>query len=211
MGGTLVRQKIHELIIEKALISNADTETCLSPASYEIRVGGYFDWEAGTKREIEEGSVIAVAPGGFAIMSSVEQVALPNNIIGMMYLRSTYARRGFLPWFQGIVDPGYQGGLSIVLHNRLSSAVKIEARERICHLVFEELEQPVEEGYRGHYQHSTGAQPAADIHPKPVVKTIGQPSVADTSKSSGTLLALLEQLAATDPETVSNLLKRLMY
>ena len=114
---------------------------------------------------------IAVAPNGFLLVGTVEQVTLPYDLLGMMYLRSTYARRGFMPWFQGIVDPGYRGALTIVLHNLTGELVPIYGDERICHLVFEQLPEPVEQGYEGAYQGSQGATPPRHA---PTVKVVGE-------------------------------------
>lgn len=171
MTGTLVRQNIRERIRDERLVENTNLEECLSPASYELRVGSYHDWSTNSRVDLQKGEAIAVAPNGFLLVGTVERVNLPNDIIGMMYLRSTYARRGFMPWFQGIVDPGYQGALTIVVHNLTGELVPIYGEERICHLVFEELPEPVEKGYEGAYQGSPGATPPRQA---PTVKIVGE-------------------------------------
>lgn len=208
----LVRRQIIDLIKSDSLLTNYDLENCVSPASYEMRVRGYYDWTSSQRVEIGDGRTVAVAPRGFAIFSTMEQVALPNDIIGMMYLRSTYARRGFTPWFQGIVDPGYQGGLSVILHNLTPSPILITGGERICHLVFERLPEPADEGYQGSYQHSPGGHPAADKDKGAPIPVIGQPLGGTVGGGiSPTMISVLEQLGSSDPEALQNLLKRLLY
>lgn len=144
MSGILTRQKILEKIKEEKLIENSDDLQCVSPVSYELRVASYHDWQTNTRVDLQEGEEISLAPNGFLLVGTVERVNLPNDLMGMMYLRSTYARRGFVSWFQGIVDPGYSGFLTLVLHNLNEDPVIIYGNERICHLVFEELPELVD-------------------------------------------------------------------
>jgi len=171
MTGKLVRQNIRKRIRDGRLVENINLNECLSPASYELRVGSYFDWSTNSRVDLQRGEAIAVAPNGFLLVGTVERVNLPNDLIGMMYLRSTYARRGFMPWFQGIVDPGYQGALTVVVHNLTGELVPIYGEERICHLVFDQLPEPVEKGYEGAYQGSPGASPPRQA---PTVRIVGE-------------------------------------
>ena len=163
MPGILVRQRIIPRITEQNMLENCDLEQCLAPASYELRVGSYFDRSANMHIELSDQETVFVSPGGFALIGTLERVHMPNDIVGFMYLRSTYARRGYVPWFMGLVDPGYEGGLTLTIHNLTSELIPIHGHERICHLVFEELEEPVDRGYEGAYQHSAGATPPAYV------------------------------------------------
>ena len=122
---------------------------------------------------------------------------LPYDIIGMMYLRSTYARRGFMPWFQGIVDPGFRGALTIVLHNLTGELVPIYGEERICHLVFDELPEPVEKGYEGAYQGSAGASPPRQA---PTVKIVGEKLTAIAKVGAEAIPRALLDEALRNPE-----------
>lgn len=144
MSGILVRQHIIVGIKEQQLVENANVDECASPASYELRVGSYYDWKTNERVSLASGEMIALAPNGFLRVGTMESVNMPFDIMGTMYLRSTYARRGLASWFQGIVDPGYKGELTIALHNLTGSLVSIYGAERICHLVFEQLFEPVD-------------------------------------------------------------------
>ena len=200
MSGTLVRQEIREYIEKDDLVENVDLDECLSPASYELRAGSYHDWGTNMRIDLQRGEAIAVAPHGFLLVGTVERVKLPNDIIGMMYLRSTYARRGFSPWFQGIVDPGYEGALTIVIHNLTGNLIPIYGEERICHLVFDKLSKPVEQGYRGAYQGSHGASPSR--YNTQTVKIVGETIVGIGKTAAETLVAELIR----NPEALSRLL-----
>ena len=197
MSGVLVRQQIISRIKKDNLVENADLAQCVGPASYELRVGSYHDWHAGTRVDLQKGEAIAVAPNGFLLVGTVERVTLPDDILGMMYLRSTYARRGFLSWFQGIVDPGYNGNLTVVLHNLTGDLVPLYGEERICHLVFEQLSEAVDQGYEGAYQGSQGASPPRQA---PTVKIVGEKlyELGKTATETGTKVLVTELLRNPD-------------
>jgi deoxycytidine triphosphate deaminase len=202
--GTLVSQHILERIESDGLIVNADIKQCLKPASYELRVGSYFD--PGTNKDIplDDGEGIAIAPRSFVLLGSKEMVDLPLEILGMLYLRSTYARRGFTAWFQGLVDPGYKGSLTFPLHNLTGNIIPVYGGERICHIIFERLSEAADQPYDGDYQGSKGATPASR---HPTLKIVGE-KLAEYGQiaAENAPRALLETIMS-NPE----LLKRLLY
>lgn len=203
MSGNLVRQQIINKIEKGNLVENADITHCVSPASYELRVGSYRERHIDRRIDLSVGEQIAIPPNGFILIGTIERVNIPLDIIGMMYLRSTYARRGFLSWFQGIVDPGYSGGLTIVLHNLTGELIPLSGGERICHLVFETLPEPVDQGYEGAYQGSEGATPPANPPMRIVGKMSETPGVYNPELSK----LLLEALQKNPEE----FLRRLLY
>jgi len=168
-SGILVSQYIVKNIENHQLIENADIPNCVKPASYELRIGSYS--EMGASVDLPVGKGIAIAPWSFLLIGTMETVNLPLDIIGMLYLRSTYARSGFVSWFQGIVDPGYSGSLTFVLHNHTDSIIPIYGGERVCHLIFQKLPEPADRPYDGVYQKSEGATPARYY---PALKVVGQ-------------------------------------
>jgi dCTP deaminase len=204
MPGQLVRQHIIQRIQGQNLVGNADIDECVAPASYELRVGSYFDWKLNESVPLSRGEAIALAPNGFLLIGTIETVQIPIDVIGMMYLRSTYARRGFVSWFQGIVDPGYKGGLTIALHNLTGGLVAIYGAERICHLVFEQLPEAVDRGYEGVYQGSQGATPPSHVQ---AFKIIGEKPPTEASGLVEILPKALYEELIKNPE----LLKRFLY
>jgi len=180
--GILPSQLIRRLTRESKLIENCKFKDCLSPASYELRVGSYS--EMGQRKDLLPGEFLEIPSCSFVLLGTIEQVRLPLDILGMMYLRSTYARLGLMPWFQGLVDPGYKGFLTVVLHNPMPEPIIVSHGQRICHLVFEKLLEPAERGYSGSYMRSSGAQPAAND--RRMVRTIrGLPRTLATRAVKG--------------------------
>jgi dCTP deaminase len=171
MSGKLIKEDIISRIKKQKLVENYDLQDCVKIISYELRVGSYYDSQMDRRIDLVRGEEIAVRPHSFLLLGTVERVNLPNDIMGMMYLWSSFARHGFVPYFQGIVDPGYKGNLTLMLHNLSGELVSIKGEESICHLVFEQLSQPVDKGYEGAYQDSKGASPSQYVS---TVKIVGE-------------------------------------
>ena len=104
--------------------------------------------------------MFGIAPNGFIRFGSIESVKFPNDLLGTMQLRSSYLREGFAPGMIGIVDPGFNGTLTIPLRNPTNELWHFYYGQRICHLIFHELSEPVHKGdeYDGEYQQSEGAK-----------------------------------------------------
>jgi dCTP deaminase len=94
--------------------------------------------------ELEKGQYFELLPGEHILVSSLESVALPNDLMAVMYPRSTTNRKGISVDLTGIIDSGYEGQLVIPIRNNTSSqSVRLYPGERFCQLVFEQLAQEV--------------------------------------------------------------------
>ena len=95
------------------------------------------------------------------LVSTIEKITLPNNLMAFCQLRSTFARAGVsIP--PTVVDAGFAGNLTIQLSCG-PFPVKISINTRFLHLVFAELKTPLKSGYEGKYKNDCGvAAPKAD-------------------------------------------------
>ena len=159
MSGILTDSQIRQRTTDQKLIEGF-SDACIAPASYELRIGRFRDPDTQSLVELNEGEVLEVQSGGFILLGTIERVNLPLDLVGVMYLRSSYARRGFTSWFQGLVDPGYEGKLTVALHNVSRANLALLGGDRICHLVFEQLPEKANRPYSGNYNQSEGATPA---------------------------------------------------
>lgn len=88
---------------------------------------------------------ITLRPNDFVLVPTYEKVKIPNNLIGLIEGRSTYARLGLsmhqtAPWIQ----PGWSG--PIILEIRNSGPLTIELTpliDRPCQLTFLKLSRPL--------------------------------------------------------------------
>ena len=93
MAGYLVAQQIREQLARRVI--ERGEEHCIAPASYELRVGSYRESRAGDPIELGAGEGVVVQPGGLLLVGTFETVHFPNDLIGFLYLKSSYARLDF--------------------------------------------------------------------------------------------------------------------
>lgn len=109
-------------------------------------INRYFTWE-----DFEE---IIVEPREHLLLSSIESLKLPLDVMGFIALKSTYARLGLsIP--PTIINAGSEGELTIELIGG-PFPVKIRKGDRIVQIVFVKLTSPPQNPYRGKYQNQSG-------------------------------------------------------
>lgn len=87
---------------------------------------------------------VNLMPGVFTLCGSLEKVRLPNNVMGVVYPRSSLNRRGMALDMTGVVDAGYEGFLVLPITNCNDMPVPLRKGERVASIVFHRLEEPVE-------------------------------------------------------------------
>ncbi len=103
---------------------------------------------------IEEGDSFIINPHEHVLLTTLEYIKLPDDIMAFVNLRSTYARLGiYAP--PTIVDAGFEGTLTIELVGG-EFPVRLYAGDRFLHLVLAKTTSPVEKPYRGKYQRQRG-------------------------------------------------------
>ena len=156
--GVLPYQKIKDLIDEDGLIENADIVNCIGPSSYELRIGTALSLSENKTYEIEEGMEFALKPLSHLLIGTFETIKMPNNLCATMFLKSKFGRGGFIPWGQGLVDPGYHGKLTISVINMSPHPHIFAGGEKLCHIIFQELAASTQKPYDGFYNGAVSAQ-----------------------------------------------------
>ncbi|MEW9491657.1 MAG: hypothetical protein TQ35_0005580 [Candidatus Aramenus sulfurataquae] len=87
--------------------------------------------------------------GGSQLFESCEEVKMPAEVAGVMTLRSTFARNGFVSP-PTVVDAGYKGKITIALTPFYKA--KLRKGTRVVHLVFFRLDEPTKMLYSGKHQ-----------------------------------------------------------
>jgi len=109
-------------------------------------IDGYF-----TREDCDE---FIVKPREHLLLSSIEYLKLPLDIMGFVSLKSTYARLGLnIP--PTIVNAGSEGELTIELIGG-PFPVKIRKGDSIVQIVFVKLSSPTQKPYSGRYQNQKG-------------------------------------------------------
>jgi len=111
----------------------------LNPAGVDLRID----------RDLE------LNPGQQRLAATLERVELSENFLGILHIRSSLAREGIIPSL-ALVDPGFQGQLTVSLYNAGDRPVRLARGERFIQLSMLRLGTPATQTYTGKYQNSTG-------------------------------------------------------
>lgn len=92
--------------------------------------------------ELEQGQYFDLLPNEYILISTLETIKVPFDLMAIMYPRSSTNRKGLSLDLTGIIDSGYEGQLTIpVRNNTHSHAVRLYPGERLCQVVFETLDE----------------------------------------------------------------------
>lgn len=104
--------------------------------------------EAGYDVRIKQGLILM--PGyRFALASTVEEFQMPDDLVGIVHDKSTWARKG-LSVFNTVIEPGWNGFLTLELVYHGSSQLHIPGGCGIAQVIFHQTTEP--RRYAGKYQ-----------------------------------------------------------
>ena len=115
--------------------------------------------------EIEQGRHFALQPGQFVLGSTLEYIAVPDDLMARLEGKSSLGRIGLLIHSTaGYVDPGWRGHLTLELYNVSSMPILLYAGMKISQISFHRLTTPAERPYGSaglgsKYQEQTGPTP----------------------------------------------------
>lgn len=92
-----------------------------------------------------------LGPGEFLLASTMERFVMPRDVMAQVADKSTWARRG-LAVQNTIIEPGWEGWLTLELTNHGSKIIALTAGTPIAQIIFMRLEEPTEQPYEGKYQ-----------------------------------------------------------
>lgn len=110
--------------------------------SYGLSMAGY---------DVRVAEDLLLFPGDFSLASTVEHFNMPNDVLGIVHDKSTWARQG-LSVFNTVIEPGWNGYLTLELKNQSDNVLKIDAGSPIAQIVLHQLTQEAEKPYQGKYQ-----------------------------------------------------------
>lgn len=104
---------------------------------FDVNKKEYFD-----VIELKQGQTFDLLPEEYVIVSTLEKIKIPNDLMSILYPRSSTNRKGLSVDLTGIIDAGYEGPLMIPIRNNTKSqVVKLYPGERFCQIVFERLDE----------------------------------------------------------------------
>jgi len=97
---------------------------------------------------VRQGEAFIMKPGDFALASTMESVAMPDDLVGRIEGRSSLGRLGIIVHSTAAVcEPGSRGKIVMELGNLGKISVSLYPGMRICSLAFEKLSSPAEIPY----------------------------------------------------------------
>lgn len=158
-----------------------DEQVQIQPASIDLRLSSQFivykpgelscldprvpeSLHLATERiTVREGEGFTLHPGDFALGSTVETVSIPNDLVAQVDGRSSVGRLAVVVHATaGLIDPGFQGQITLELSNIGRIPVRLYPGVRIAQIVLHQLTSAAERPYgqeRGSgYQGQSGPQ-----------------------------------------------------
>jgi dCTP deaminase len=97
---------------------------------------------------VEGGSAFIMQPGDFVLATTVENIEVPDDLLGSLEGRSSIGRLGIIIHSTAAsVDPGMRGHITLELANMGKLPVALYPGMRICSISFEQLSSPAEVPY----------------------------------------------------------------
>jgi dCTP deaminase len=162
----------------RILIDPWDPEL-VQPASVDLRLGNSFrvfhnhrvtaidlrEPPTNLTEQVEIGAdePFAIHPGEFVLGRTLEQVALPEDVVARIEGKSSLGRLGLIVHATaGFVDPGFRGTLTLEITNLTRVPIKLYSGLLIAQLSFMTLDAPAERPYGSealgsHYQDQVAA------------------------------------------------------
>ena len=157
-------RSIRRLIADGDIEIDPFDESLVQPSSVDVRVDRYFRVFRNSRYpyidvkqpmeeltelvEIDDEDPLILHPGEFVLGSTLERLALPNNLVARLEGKSSLGRLGLLIHSTaGFVDPGWNGHVTLELSNVASLPITLYANMKIGQLSFMQLSEPAEIPY----------------------------------------------------------------
>jgi len=93
---------------------------------------------------------LVIAPRTQVLLSTLEHLELPDNLMGFVELRSTWARHG-LSMPPTIIDAGFKGTITLEVINHGDYGLRLLPKTRFAHIIFSTTLNKVRNTYSGTY------------------------------------------------------------
>lgn len=135
---------ILSLLADGSLRIDGFDEKNLTPNGYDVTIEEV--WVTTADIRVREG-VARIPSGAWFVIATKEYFALPSGVIGEIWIRTTWVRKGILSSF-GIIDAGFNGNLTFSAFNASRQPVELPIGERFAQVIFSELRSPAVKGYK---------------------------------------------------------------
>src|SRR5947207_3329110 len=137
---------------------------CVQPSSVDLHVDSQFRVFANSRYpfidvreempdltelvEVKPDEPFILHPGEFVLGSTMERVAIPDDLVARLEGKSSLGRLGLLIHSTaGYVDPGWDGNLTLELSNVANLPITLYYGMKIGQISFQQMSSPVEVAY----------------------------------------------------------------
>ena len=155
---------IARLIDEGRIVIDPYDDALLQPSSVDVRVDRFFRVFHNARYafidvkepqedltelvEIDDERPFILHPGEFVLGSTLERIALPDDLVARLEGKSSLGRLGLLIHSTaGFVDPGFSGNITLELSNVANLPITIYYAMKIGQISFVQLSEPAEKPY----------------------------------------------------------------
>lgn len=131
--------------------------TVLHGMSYGVGAAGY---------DVRVAESVLLLPGAFALASTMERFEMPDDVLGIVHDKSSWARKGIAAQ-NTVIEPGWRGFLTLELTNHGNETILILGGSPIAQIIFHRLEEPADAPYSGKYQDQERGPQAARYEDTP--------------------------------------------
>lgn len=194
-GSIIIEPSLDEFQLQAHAIDLRLGYTFLIPKQWHMtergREGISFDYMNDKEKpnnfeviELEKGQVFELLPGEHVLASTLETITWPDDVMSVLYPRSSTNRRGLSVDLTGIVDTGYSGQLVIPIRNNTQTqTITLYPGERFCQVTFEELSEPSKKEKGTYHQKDIIDGFLVRNKYKDEVKMIKEGNIADIKKN----------------------------
>jgi dCTP deaminase len=152
-----------------------DPEHQIQPASVDLRLGDVQRYQIplapgfkvnGLPWYWSDPGVLEV--GAFTLATTLERVRIPADLVAQVNGKSSLGRKGLSVHITaGFIDPGFEGQITLELHNCSATPIILKPGMYICQLVVQKLLSPCERPYgdpsrKSRYQGQVGVTPSKE-------------------------------------------------
>jgi dCTP deaminase len=158
-----INHKLVEPFVERGVHEPSGKSFGLSSAGYDIRALNFSELSMDDNFSVQgdpKNVITLSASHNFVLACSMEKICMPNDLIGFVKDKSSWARKG-LAVQNTVLEPGWEGYITLELsYHRNHGHITIESGTPIAQVIFQKLDNPTEQPYKGKYQDQP-AQPIA--------------------------------------------------
>jgi len=103
-------------------------------------------------------AMVNIPPHTRFMLATREFLSVPDDLVGMIWLKTSLARKGVTGSF-GLIDAGFAGTLTLAFYNSSNDAITLNPDAKIVQVCFVKMSKPAGKLYAvrsGHYQNQKG-------------------------------------------------------